>query len=87
MRNRSIAMTVRSTSRTAIALLAALALMFAVALSVVTATGADRAASTWHFVPQAASTWHAKPLAASTWHAVVTVQAPAVASPDASTWH
>jgi hypothetical protein len=76
-------MTLRSTSRTAIALLAAVALMFAVALSVVSATGANRAASTWHFVPTAASTWHAKPLAASTWH----IAAGPGGAPGASTWH
>lgn len=68
---------VRCTSRTAIALLAALALMFAVALSVVSATGSDRAASTWH----------SRPLAASTWHAVVTTVDTTVATTDASTWH
>lgn len=67
---------VRSTSRTAIALLAALALMFAVALSVVSATGSDRAASTWHATPLAASTWH-----------VVRTSGPAASTPDASTWY
>jgi heme/copper-type cytochrome/quinol oxidase subunit 2 len=80
---RSNAMTaLRSTSRTAIALFAAVALMIIVALSAFSATNSNRAASTWHKSPTAASTWHVAPLAASTWNLV-----PTGTTVDASTWH
>jgi hypothetical protein len=68
---------VRFTSRTLIALFAAMALIFAVVLTTVTATSSDHAASTWHQV-KAASTWHSV-TAASTWNNV--------APTNASTWH
>ena len=71
---------VRITSRTLIALFAAMALMLVVVAATFSATSSNHAASTWHKV-SAASTWHSVH-AASTWNKVSTV-----GSTDASTWH
>ena len=61
----------QTTSRTLIALFAAMALMLVVVLAAFSATSSDHAASTWNHV-SAASTWN---------------QVSAIATPDASTWH
>ncbi len=73
---------IRTTSRTLLALFAAMALMLVVALGAFSATGTSKAASTWHISPKAASTWHVSPLAASTWNKVTTT-----GSTNASTWN
>jgi hypothetical protein len=79
-RNWSNAMTaVQNTSRTVIALVAAMALMLVVVLATFSATSSNHAASTWHKVTSAASTWHKVTSAASTLNQV--------AGTNASTWH
>jgi hypothetical protein len=60
---------VRATSRTLIALFAALALMLVMVLAAFSATSHNQAGSTWHR-NLAGSTWHAAPTGVdgSTWH-------------------
>src|SRR5471030_1306198 len=80
-RNRSNAMTaLHTTSRTLIALFAAMALVLVVVLATFTATSSNHAASTWNKV-SAASTWN-KVSAASTWNKVSNV-----GNTNASTWN
>jgi hypothetical protein len=69
-----------ATSRTLIALFAAMALMLVVVLATFTATSSNHAASTWHQI-SAASTWHQVTAASST------DKISDLSTPDASTWH
>jgi hypothetical protein len=65
----------KTTSRTLIALFAAMALMLVIVLAAFSATSSDHGAATWNHAPaggtwntvSAAATWHAK-TAAATWH-------------------
>lgn len=60
---------VRATSRTFIALFAALALMLVVVLAAFSVSAHDQAGSTWNNRPKAGSTWnHTSTVAGSTWN-------------------
>jgi hypothetical protein len=74
---------VRATSRTLIALFAALALVLVVVLAAFSVTTHNQAGSTWNHRTNAGSTWNHSTLAGSTWNnRVVTTSAS-----NGSTWN
>jgi hypothetical protein len=85
---------IRSTSRTLLALFAAVALMLVVALSTFSATSSNHAAATWNKV-HAAATWNLAPHTsagnAATWNTVSAAatwnKVAATGTTNAATWN